>query len=208
MAQTSRERFLFFIVIIAGTALGGWFIYKQVIVQWQNLEEDTQDRIMAIQQMQNLLEQSAEITSRYDVLANELQLPGDYSEQQFKIRQDMTQILTQVGLDQTRYRNIDPKDPKEEDDFKIVSISISDIQCTPTQLGDLLYRIEAQSEAMQVEDCQISNLVGETGQLPAAWSSGRRGPVPQSGILSVDLQIARLVEYSTEELKLRNKKRK
>jgi len=86
-----------------------------------------------------------------------------------------------------------------EEDFKVVSLSIAQIECTPQQLGQLLHRLEKKSKVMEVENCRITNLMNEVGNVSSRRMAARATTAAPAGLLEVDLQISRLVEYRKGE---------
>ncbi len=199
MVKTKREQFLFSIVIIAVLIFGGVYLYKQIGEDsFLNMDARIENKKAEINSQIDIQVKAVEINSRYDDMKTEMKLEGNNSEQFAAIRKTMTQILSEVGIKSNL--SINRKDPKMEDNFKIASITINQIQCTPQQLGQLLYKIEKQSNVMEVENCRITNLISEIGK--ASMSRGGRGlsqRVPPTGMLDVDMQISRLIEYRKGE---------
>ena len=198
MAKNKRERFLWIITFTAGLALGGTYLYRQVGENWLNLQDTIDQNLDTIERLIQEQTKAGVITQKYDAMEKELKLEGSDSQQQLAINQNITDILKSAGLE-GKYRNITYKEPQKEEDFKILSISIDQIECTPKQLGELLYLIEKHSNVMEVEGCQVDNLVSENGTIPYRFRPDEKAPAAREGMLAVNLQIARLVEYRPNE---------
>jgi len=192
--QSKSERFLASVVVVLLTLSVGYYFYKNVGEKWFNLNEELNDMKTNIVSLQQIQEEAVPITSRFEEMEKELKLEGSDTEQELKIRQDLTNIFEQLGL---KGQRIQPNQARKEDDFKIMSYDINDIECSPDQLGQLLYLIEQKSEIIEVESCRITNQMQDNGYL-----SRRRdmtNPAVGNGLLSIDLQISRLVEYRKGE---------
>ncbi len=207
MVQRKSEKTLLIIVIILIIGFGGMFIYKKFGENMFLLEDGLDDKINAINTLLSEQEKAAEITAKFEDMEKELKLEGSDSEQVLKIREDLAKILEQVGL-KNKYRSIVPKDPQRDEDFKIVSISIDQIECTPSQLGQLLYRLEKESKVMEITNCRITNMMNEVGDI-GGYGLRRQGNQnqlsPLNGLLSINLEISRLIEYRQDEIKKRKR---
>jgi hypothetical protein len=193
------------IMVVMGIGVGLFTLYKQVGQQWLTLQEDIGEQKVKIDTLLSVKSKAVEITAKFDAMEKELKLEGNDSQQNLLIRQEISFILDEVGL-KDKYNSVQYKEPQKEDDFKIISISISQIQCTPDQLGQLLYRLEKKSNVMEVEVCRIDNLMNDVGQLSYQMASNKAALLPVNGLLSVDLQISRLVEYRPGEAPKRRTK--
>lgn len=217
MFKTATEKYLFIVVLISGLGFGGSYLYQNADLTLVLLQDDVDEKLENIESMQSILDISPRITARFDAMENELKLglAGDdnekafndmsNSQQELQIRQEITAILTEVGLENA-YGNIQNRDPDMLEDFKVFTISIDQLECTPQQLGQLLYRLEQQSEVMEVEQCRIDNLIGDRGDLPRRRDENLSLDAT-SGLLSVDLQISRLIEYRQGEAPQRSRRR-
>jgi len=174
------------------------FIYRSFGEQWTLMYQGVDDRKAEIHTMLDIQEQSIEIKDRHEKMESELKVEGTNSEQSAAVRKYLVSILNQVGLN-NKYDQVTPREPRKEDEFKVITYNINRIECTPQQLGQLLYRLEKDSKVIEVEKCVVHNLVTEVGK-PA---SRRVGTLLASGkltgLLEVDLQISRLVEYRKGE---------
>ncbi len=197
MAKTKREKLLFTIVIIAVLIFVGALLYRQVGDSIFNMDDRIAEKEAAINSQLDIQENAVEIQSRYEAMKAEMKLEGNNPEQFAAIRKSITQILSEVGIKSNH--SISQKEPKMEDNFKIASININQIQCTPQQLGQLLYKIEKQSNVMEVETCRITNLISEIGKTSMGRNSGLLQRVPPTGMIDVDMQISRLIEYRKGE---------
>ncbi|MEW6237597.1 MAG: hypothetical protein AB1656_19615 [Candidatus Omnitrophota bacterium] len=192
--QTKNERFLAGVTVALAVGFAAYFSYKTIGEKWFNLNEELDGMKGNIQSQLQIQDEAIQITARFEEMEKELKLEGSDTEQELKIRGDLTSIFDQLGL---KGQRIQPNQARKEDDFKIVSYDINDIECSPDQLGQLLYLIEKKMEIIEVETCRITNQMQDNGYL-----SRRRdllNPVAGNGLLSVDLQISRLVEYRKGE---------
>lgn len=199
MFGSARERVLGLMVICAGLYFGGSYIYKNSGESIWLQQDDISQRQDAIENLLDKQNESGEIVNRYEKMVVDLAVDGDDSRQLLTIREQISGILEQAKLD-GKYRSLNPKDTEKENDFKVISFSIEDIECTPGQLGALLNIIEKQSTVMEVTRCNISNQIRDNGEI----GYGRRGLGDDttellSGLLQVDLEISRLVEYRDGE---------
>lgn len=194
MIRTRSEKILFSVVLILAIGLGGLYVYRNYGDDLFGGNTNLESRIASIEEMQQVRDQSAEIQKRYEQLKSELELEGSDSEQMQSFRTEITTILEQLNIGKS-YQDLVSREPRREDDFKIISISIEQLQCSPQVLGQFLYQLEGQSEVIEVEKCVINNLVSDTGQLSRQFQS-LSSP---NGLLAVDLQISRLVEYRPGE---------
>lgn len=196
MLKSKRERFLLFIVFLAVLGFIGTYLYGQMGDHLFGINDQIEQKKIDITNLLEIQEEAVEINSRYEEMKAELTLEGSNPEQDAAIRQILMDILNEVGLN-NRYGSISPREQRLQDEFKTASISITQIRCTPQQLGQLLYRIEKQSEVMDVVECQIQNLVSDIGK--ASMGRGGAEAVSPSGLLDVDLEIARLIDYREGE---------
>lgn len=198
MFKSSRERFLAFGVIIAILVSIGMYCYRTMGDQWTLMFQGTEERRAEIHGMLDIQEKSVEIKERYDKMMAELKVDGTNSEQAAAIRKHLVSILEQVGLN-NQYDQISPREPRKEDDFKLISFNIQRIECTPQQLGQLLYQLEKDSKVIEVEKCRITNLVSEVGKPTSIRIGSQMQSGKLAGMLEVDLQISRLIEYGKGE---------
>ncbi|MBZ0258704.1 hypothetical protein K8I31_21745 [bacterium] len=215
MARPKSEKYLFIIVLLLIAFIGGPYLYQNVDFDLVLLQSDVDDKKQAIEAMQAVVAGKAGIESRYNNMMNELKLGLNgkenetkfnemlNSEQVLMIRQQVTGILSELGL-QDSYGSLNSRDPNPADEFKIVSISVEKLECTPDQLGKLLYRLEEQSEVMEVNECRIDNLISDRGEPPRRRESLNFDM--SKGLLSVDLQISRLIEYKKGEAPKKRKR--
>jgi hypothetical protein len=201
MVKTKREQFLFSIVIIAALIVGGFYLYKQVGEDsFLNMDARIEEKKAGINSQLDIQVHAVQIKSRYDAMKSEMLLEGNNPKQYAEIRKSMTQILSEVGIKSNQSNHsISQKEPKMEENFKIASININQLRCTPQQLGQLLYKIEKQSNVMEVENCRINNLISEVGKTSMIRGGGTLQRVPPTGMLDVDMQISRLIEYRKGE---------
>lgn len=208
MAGSSRERGLLILVIGAVVFFGGTYAYQNYGDSIWLQEDDITERQAAIETILEKQIESGAIIKRYEDMNADLVVEGEDSEQMLQIREQITGILKRANLE-GKYRSFTPKDPVKEEDFKIIAFSIDDIECTPGQLGILLDMFEKQSSVMEVNRCDISNLVRETGEIGYGRRSDEDSPDSLlNGLLLVDLEISRLIEYRKgEQPKKRSAKR-
>ncbi len=196
MASNSREKFLFLVVFISIAFFGGSYAYQSFGDNvWLQIS-DIDERLETIDSLLENQKASGAIIKRYEEMSADLVVPGEDSEQLLAIREQITSILDQVGLT----GRLSAKEPEKAEDFKIITHSIDDIECTPDQLGQLLYLIEKQSAVMEVTQCNITNQIRDNGEM----GYRRAGDLDENtsllqGLLSVDLEVSRLVEYRKGE---------
>ncbi len=198
MLSSKRERFLFSIVLFSGMALVVYVLFTKVGQSWFAMSDQIDNKKSEINYLLEIQDQAVEIQNRYQEMQAELTLEGSDSEQYAAIRKELAAILDEVGL-KDKYSSISQRDPKMEEDFKVVSLTVAQIECTPQQLGQLLHRLEKQSKVMEVESCRITNLMSEIGSVGSRRIDARSAKTPPAGLLEVDLQISRLVEYRKGE---------
>lgn len=198
MLSSKRERFLFSIVLFSGLALAVYVLFTKVGQSWFAMSGQIDNKKSEINYLLEIQDQAVEIQNRYKEMQAELTLEGSDSEQYAAIRKELAAILDEVGL-KDKYSSISQRDPKMEEDFKVVSLTVAQIECTPQQLGQLLHRLEKQSKVMEVESCRITNLMSEIGSVGSRRIDARSAKTPPAGLLEVDLQISRLVEYRKGE---------
>lgn len=199
MAGSSRERLLLILVIGAIVIFGGTYAYRTYGENIWLQEDDIVQRQETIETLLDKQTESGAIIKSYEEMTVDLVVDGEDSEQVLTIREQVSNILKQANLE-GKYRSITPKDPEKEEDFKIIAFSVDDIECTPGQLGILLDMIEKQSSVMEVTRCDISNLIRETGEIGYGRRSGQDDTGTfLNGLLLVDLEISRLVEYRKDE---------
>lgn len=198
MLKSKREHMLIFFVLMAVVSFIGIYLYQRVGDTLFGTDTLIQQKQVDIRNVLDIQEQAVEINSRYDEMKGELTLAGSNPEQDATIRKIMTDILTEVGL-ANQYGTISLKEQRQEADFKVAFVSITQIVCTPQQLGQLLFRIEKQSEVMDVIQCDIANQINEVGKVMAVRSRDAEINVSPSGLLQVDLQISRLIDYREGE---------
>lgn len=215
MARPKFEKYLFIIVFLLVVFMGGPYLYQNIDLDLVLLQGNVDEKKEAIASMQTVLALKPGIESRYNNMMNELKLglSGKENESKFNemlnseqvlmIRQQVTAILSELGL-QDSYGSLNSRDPNPADEFKIVSISVEKLECTPDQLGKLLYRLEKQSEVMEVNECRIDNLISDRGEPPRRRESLNFDM--SKGLLSVDLQISRLIEYKKDEAPKKRKR--
>lgn len=197
MFKSKNEKMLFTVAISLGLVLGGSFLYQKLGGIWEAMSGDLDSMMSQIDTLLTVQEQKIEINKRYDEMQNELIVEGEDTVQELKIRKDLTSIFEQVGL---QVQRIQPNQQhKKEEDFKIISYNIDDVECTPKQLGELLYLIEQKSEVMEVEMCRIDNQVQDFGRPIGQLRRSGVNPIATGGMLTVDLEISRLIEYRPGE---------
>jgi len=197
--RTKSEKFMATIVILLVIGAGGYTLYNKVGDDWTLMQADVEDRKDQITALQQQKKEKVPIEKRYNEMISELKLEGNDSEQMLLVREIMTGILQEIGLS-GRYKQITSNDSEKREDFKVISISITQLECTPAQLGRLLYRIERESEVMEITYCQIDKEMNDIGQISSYGRSQNLGALDTSkGLLQVDLEVARLVEYKPGE---------
>lgn len=199
MFKSSREKFLFSAVLLAIVIFGGSYFFQNYGETAFALDEDVQMLKSQIAQLQQVQKMRLQVAHRYKEMEEELKLENSTPEQQFVIRNQIREVLNSVGLG-GKYVDVVIRDPEMEQDFKIMSISINQISCTPRELGRLLFELEKSSQVMEIRSCNITNMVGETGKISmSGFRTNEIQELPENGVLRVDLDIARLVDYAPGE---------
>jgi hypothetical protein len=208
MVQSSREKYLFILVFIALAVIGLTYLKNSELGQSLfNMGDRIEAKKTEINTLIGIQQKAFDIKKKFDVIDQQLKLEGDDNQQLTTFEQQIIQILKDEGL-AGKYQNVGRRDPKLEDDFKVLPISITKIECTPQQLGRLLYRLEKETKVIEIERCEINNLVTENGKVSYGFNAAGGGNnVPKSGLLDVNLQIARLVEYKKGEAPTRRTRR-
>ena len=196
MIRTKKEKFLVTVVILLAMGFGGTYIYQNYGETLGVIQADRDEMIERIREMQEIRRQSGEILVRFETMENALKLEGNNSEQESAFRQEITQLLERVGVQPGQ---ITRREPRMEDDFKILSYNIEQIVCTPRQFGQILYELELQSQVIEVERYTVQNAIGDTGQLAGQFRVASE-MASENGLITVqNLQVSRLVEYRPGE---------
>ncbi len=197
--RTKSEKYLATFVFILILAAVGYTVYNKVGDDWSVMQADVEERKEQITALQKNKEKKVSVEKRYNEMISELKLEGSDSEQKLRVREIMTEILNEIDLE-GNYKGFKTQDPEMLEDFKVISVSITQLECTPAQLGRLLYRIERESEVMEITFCQIDNQMNDIGQISQYGRSQNLGALDVGkGLLQVDLEVARLVEYKPGE---------
>lgn len=183
--RTRRERFLGLIMFVSALVLGGSYAGRELYQTWTGMDQEIEDQRLYLSRLQAIAKRKAGIEQEYLKTKSELTMNStDYSAQIAQFSSELQALLRNAGVE---YRELQQQDrPIYEEDFKVLQIDINQAHATPARLGTFLYNLENRSNVMYVEEL---TLVNET----AGRSRMRLGG------LTVDMRIARLVEYATGE---------
>lgn len=200
MFKTKSEKLLALVLLITGLGLGGFTLFRNSDALGSLVSGDTEELIQSIDTSLELQTMGIEIREKYNAMKKELTVEGTDSDQWLTIRQDILNVFQKVGLSNAGdYQRITLGDTdKSNEDFKIMTYSIEQIICTSAQLGQLLYELEKSSNVMEIISCDVENLFTDTGQLGNRQLQDRAN-LFRTGLLSVNLEIARLIEYRVGE---------
>ncbi|MDX9753095.1 MAG: hypothetical protein RBU29_03990 [bacterium] len=200
MFKTKSEKLLALVLLITGLGLGGFTLFRNSDALGSLVSGDTEELIQSIDTSLELQTMGIEIREKYNAMKKELTVEGTDSDQWLTIRQDILNVFQKVGLSNAGdYQRITLGDTdKSNEDFKIMTYSIEQIICTSAQLGQLLYELEKSSNVMEIISCDVENLFTDTGQLGNRQLQDRAN-LFRTGLLSVNLEIARLIEYRAGE---------
>jgi hypothetical protein len=207
MFKTKSEKLLAFSVLFFLIIAVGYTVFNK-IGDLSLVYQDIEERIEDIQLITVNKKTAISYTEKHTAMKKELAVEGNESEQVLKVRQDILAVFTKVGLSNVGdYQQIIPRDTAKEEDFKVISYSIAQIVCTPQQLGQLLYELEKSSNVIEINSCVITNKFSELGQLVGDRRLQSNAQPYNRGLLSVDLEISRLVDYKKGEAPVRRGRR-
>ncbi len=196
MFKTKSEKYLFVITLLLALGFGGIYAYRSLGETWLVLNDDLTDTSDKIEQLLDVQSEAIEIKAKFDEMEEELKLPGSDTQQEIAIRQTLSEIFEKTGI---KGQRIQPKQHQTEDDFKIITYQIDDIECTPLQLGQLLYSIERKSKVMEVDFLRIDNQMHDNGSMGMNRRNVGNNPNADTSLLMVDMHISRLIEYREGE---------
>lgn len=200
MLQSSREKFLATIVVLSVVIIGSIYLKNSEFGETLfNMQEQIESKKTEITNLISIQQEAFEIERKFTELEKELKLEGDNNEQFAAFSNQLIAILEEVGL-KGKYKTINQRDPKMENDFKVLTITINQVECTPQQLGLLLYNLEKQMKVIEIERCEIRNQIMDNGKLAFTSSlADSNQELRGNGLLEVNMQISRLVEYRKGE---------
>lgn len=200
MLHTKTEKYLLTVVLFTAMTAGGYTAYNSAGEVLSVFSGNMDEKKKEIDQLLEFQKMGLEIQNKHKAMTGELTIAGTDSDQDLKIRQDLIAVLNKVGLSNPGdYQSINPKSTDKKNDlFKVMTYSIEQIICTPKQLGQLLYELEQSSNVIEVLSCDIENLFSDTGQLTSRNLTSKAAQF-RTGLLSVNMEIARLVEYRPGE---------
>jgi hypothetical protein len=208
MFKTKSEKILAFSVLFFFMIAVGYTVFNKIGADLSVIYQDIGERIEDIQLITVNKKTAISYTEKHVAMKKELAVEGNESEQVLKVRQDILAVFTKVGLSNVGdYQQIIPRDTAKEEDFKVISYSIAQIVCTPQQLGQLLYELEKSSNVIEINSCVITNKFSELGQLVGDRRLQANAQQYNRGLLSVDLEISRLVDYKKGEAPVRKGRR-
>jgi hypothetical protein len=187
MVRSPRERLLLMTVWLCILGAGGWFVGQQLYQLWVGIDEEIQQQRTKLTRLQKDRLKKASIEGDYKKTQSQLTIDKSEAGQVADFRTELQNLLQGAGLSVREFGQ--QERPRLEDDFKVLLVEVNDVQGTPEQLGTFLYNLENESNVMDVEQLTINADTGGRGRF------GRGG-----GLLSMNMRVARLVEYSTSEL--------
>jgi hypothetical protein len=200
MFRTQSEKFLAMMVFITLLGAGGYTVFSKFESDFSFMSADLDSKKQEIITTLDYRKGGVAISKKYDEMQTELTIEGSDSDQWLAIRQHILDVFKKVGLSmENNIQRISQPEISREDDFKVITYSINQIVCTPSQLGELLYELEMSSNVIEINSCNIDNLFSDTGQISRAHDRGSQGNLFRTGLVSVDLDISRLVKYAPGE---------
>lgn len=201
------EKLLVGVLMITVLGVGGFTLYRNSEALGSIFNGESQDIGKSIDSVLEIKKNGVGIREKYSAMKKELAVPGTDSDQWLKIRQDILNVFRTVGLSNAGdYQRITLGDTdKSNQDFKIITYSIEEIICTSAQLGRLLYELEKSSSVMEIMSLDVENLFTDTGQLVNRQLQDRAN-LYRTGLLSVNIEIARLIEYRPGEAPKKKKR--
>ncbi len=186
MARTRREKMLFFVVLIAILGLGGSFVGQWLYQAWIGMDEEIQRQREYLAGLETYLDRREGIKQEFAKTQQQLTMDMHDSAKLSEFSRELDALLKDAGM---RYQELRPQEKfRYEEDFKIILAEVSRAQGTPEQLGKFLYNLENRSNVLEIEEMTIMNDMGRRGRSRT-----------ESDMLAIDMNIARLVEYATDE---------
>ncbi|HPA45778.1 MAG TPA: GspMb/PilO family protein [bacterium] len=187
MVRSPRERLLLTLVWFCILGAGGWFAGRQLYDLWIGIDEEIEQQHTNLTRLQKDRLEKASIEGDYNKTQSQLTIDKSEAAQVADFRTELQNLLQGAGLSVREFGQ--QERPRIEDDFKVLLVEVTDVQGTPEQLGTFLYNLENESNVMDVEQLTVNADTGGRARF------GRGG-----GALSMNMRVARLVEYSTPEL--------
>lgn len=188
MVRSRRERLLFGVVLLSVLSLGGSFLGPKLYQAWAGMDERIEAQQFTLSKLQAASQRKAGIEEKYLKTQAELTMDMHESAQKAQFEKELDALIRGAGL---RYVKLESQErPQLEEDFKVLLIDVSQASGIPQQLGTFLYSLEHKSNVMDIWDLNITNDAGGRSRL----GGGRA-----SRSLTLNMQVARLVEYTTAE---------
>jgi len=186
MAITRRERFLIAVVLLSGFSLVGSLVSQRIYQAWASIDEEIEAQHLYLSQLQAVCQRKAGIEEKYLRAQSQLTMNMSQSAQIAQFNQELQNLIKTAGMQVVG--QIKPQEkPRLEEDFKVLLIDVSQARGTPQQLGTFLHNLENTSDVTDVEELTITNEAVGRSRLSGA------------GLLTMDMLVARLVEYATGE---------
>lgn len=192
------EKYLMILVLLTLFGAVGYTFRSSVGIDLSFMSTDLDQKKSEIERMIQNRKKGIEYRERFKEMDAELTLEGNDSEQFAAIRRHILDIFNKVGLRDSDYQRISEPEVDKQDDFKIVSYNINQILCTPAQVGRLLYELEKSSNVIEINSCVITNEYSDVGRIGMRSLEAKASSF-RVGLLSVNLEISRLVKYRQGE---------
>ncbi len=178
-----RERILLSLVVISLLGAVGFLGGFQAVDWWNGLDEEIINLQKEITERQKMQSEKMWLEGRYDRIKTDLVLEGTPSEQQAALDKEVRKLLDQAKV---KYGEMQPLSPREEADFKVLLVDISEMEGSPESIFHFIHLIEDEASVLFIETLDISNSAGT-------------GRVGRDKELTASARIARLVQYATGE---------
>lgn len=200
MIHTKTEKYLLIGVLLTAVAAGGYTAFSSAGELLSIFSGNMEEKKQGIEKLLESQKKRLEIKKKHEDMSKELVVAGTDSDQDRTIRQDLIGVLVKAGLTNAGdYEGVNLKNTDKKNElFKVMTYSIDKIVCTPKQLAQLLFELEKSSNVIEVLSCEIDNLFSDTGQITQRNITSKT-PQFRTGLLGVNMEIARLVEYRPTE---------
>ncbi|MFH1741584.1 MAG: hypothetical protein ABIH23_21465 [bacterium] len=186
MVRNRRERTLLAIVLAGLLGIGWWIAGRPLYEAWAGMDEEIEQQRLVLSGHETKLLNESEIEQEYEKTQSQLTMKPHESAQIADFKKELDDLIRKVGM---TYREFGQQEkPRQEEDFKVLLFEVSEVQATPKQLGEFLYKLENEYDVMDIEQMTLTNDTGGRARFGRGKSD-----------LTVDMRVARLVEYTTAE---------
>ena len=186
MVSTPRERMLLLVICLAILGGGGTYAGRWLYEAWTGIDDEIQSQKKYLAGYESYLDRSEGIKQEFAKTQDQLTMNMHDSAKLSEFSRELDALLKDAGLS---YQELRPQEKfRYLEDFKVLLAEISQAEGTPQQLGAFLYNLEHRSNVLDVEEITITNDTGRRGRSRS-----------DSNLLSIDMTVARLVEYATDE---------